>query len=229
MIPARWILASASPRRRALIQLLGHPVEPMPVAVDEVPRPGEDPIACAVRLAEAKAQAAARHAPEALILAADTVVDLGGRILGKPRDAAEAREMLRALRNAPHWVHTALVVLPPPPGRRQVEVASTRVTMRPYRDEEIEAYIASGDPFDKAGAYAIQHSTFRPAAEVTGCYAAVVGLPLCHLARALRRLGWTPPADLPERCQEALRHSCTVYPEILAPDPRGIEPSPEAG
>lgn len=217
-IPARWVLASASPRRRALIALLGHPVEVLPVPADETPWPGEDPVGYAVRLARAKLEAAIPQAPDALIIAADTVVDFEGEILGKPADAAAARAMLRALRGRPHSVHTAIALYHPLRKERQLEVATARVAMRPYTDAEIEAYIATGDPFDKAGAYAIQHPTFRPAAGVEGCYAAVVGLPLCHLARALRRWGWPPPADLPDRCQAALSHPCMVYPQILGND-----------
>jgi septum formation protein len=219
MIPERWVLASASPRRRALIALLGHPVEILPVEIDESPRPGEPPPACAARLAQAKVEAARLRTPEALLLAADTVVDLEGRILGKPADAEEARALLRALRGRPHLVHTAVAVHHPLRGETRVEVATTGAIMRSYTNEEVEAYLATGDPFDKAGAYAVQHPAFRPAAAVEGCYAAVVGLPLCHLARILRRWGWTPPADLPDRCQAALAHCCSVYPEILNDGP----------
>jgi septum formation protein len=148
MIPERWVLASASPRRRALITLLGHPVEILPVEIDESPQPGEGPPACAARLARAKVEAARLQAPEALILAADTVVDLEGQILGKPADAEEARGMLRALRGRAHLVHTAVAVDHPPWGETRVEVATARVIMRAYADEEIEAYLATGDPFD---------------------------------------------------------------------------------
>jgi len=221
-IPARWVLASASPRRRMLIQLLGHPVEVLPVSVAEIPEPGEDPVGHAARLAMAKLRAAMPLAPHALIIAADTVVDLEGEILGKPEDAAAARAMLRALRGRPHRVHTALALYHPLRGEIRLEIATTRVGMRPYTEAEIEAYIATGDPMDKAGAYGIQHPAFRPAAWVEGCYAAVVGLPLCHLARALGRWGWRPPEDLPDRCQAALSHRCTVYPQILsAPESPG--------
>lgn len=215
-IPERWVLASASPRRQRLIQLLGHPVEVLRVSIDETPEPDEDPGACAIRLALAKAIAGARLAPDALILAADTVVDLDRRILGKPENVQEARAMLQALRGRPHAVHTAVALYLPRRDEHLLEVATTRVWMRPYTEEEIEAYLATGDPLDKAGAYAIQHPGFRPAQEIEGCYAAVVGLPLCHLARALRRWGWSPPEDLPARCQSILEHPCIVYPEILA-------------
>lgn len=215
MLPERWVLASASPRRRKLIQLLGHPVEVLSVLIDETPRSHEDPVAYAARLALAKATAGAQLAPDALVLAADTVVDLEGEILGKPEGVQEARAMLQALRGRPHRVHTAVTLYNPFRGEPLLEVATTRVWMRPYIDEEIETYLATGDPLDKAGAYAIQHPGFRPAQRVEGCYAAVVGLPLCHLARALRRWGWSPPEDLPARCTSTLEHPCTVYPEIL--------------
>ncbi|MFN3928826.1 MAG: Maf family protein [Thermoflexus sp.] len=214
-LPERWVLASASPRRRMLIQLLEHPVEIMPVSIDETPEPLEAAAACAARLAIAKAMAAAQQAPDALILAADTVVELEGKILGKPEGVLEARAMLRALRGRSHAVHTAVALYHPDRRGCLLEVATTWVRMRAYTDEEIEAYLATGDPLDKAGAYAIQHASFQPAQEVVGCYAAVVGLPLCHLARALRRWGWSPPAALPERCQSALQHRCLVYPEIF--------------
>ncbi|WP_376788408.1 Maf family protein [Thermoflexus sp.] len=216
MIPERWVLASASPRRRTLIQLLGHPVELLAVSIDEAPAPHEQPTACAARLALAKAAAGARLAPDALVLAADTVVDLNGAILGKPEGMQEARAMLQALRGCPHHVHTAVALYNPWRDELLLEVATTQVWMRSYTDEEIEVYLATGDPLDKAGAYAIQHPGFQPARMVEGCYAAVVGLPLCHLARALRRWGWSPPEDLPTRCQSTLEHVCSVYPDILA-------------
>lgn len=216
MLPERWVLASASPRRRWLIQLLGRPIEVLSVSVDEMPKPQEDPAAYAARLALAKVAAGAQLAPDALVLSADTVVDLEGEILGKPEGVQEARAMLQALRGRPHQVHTAVALYNPLRSEHSLEIATTRVWMRSYTDEEIEAYLATGDPLDKAGAYAIQHPGFRPAQMVEGCYAAVVGLPLCHIAQALRRWGWSPPEDLPARCQSALEHLCTVYPQILA-------------
>ncbi len=216
MLPERWVLASASPRRRTLIQLLGHPIEVLSVSIDETPEPREDPAAYAARLALAKAAAGARLAPDALVLAADTLVDLEGKILGKPEGTQKARAMLQALRGRPHQVHTAVAVYNPSRGEHLLEVATTRVWMRPYTDPEIEIYLATGDPLDKAGAYAIQHPGFQPVRMVEGCYAAVVGLPLCHIAQALRRWGWSPPEDLPARCQSALGHRCAVYPEIFA-------------
>jgi septum formation protein len=124
------------------------------------------------------------------IVACDTVVSLNGNLLGKPRDEAEARTMLRQLRARPHTVYSAFTILDIATERTLTEVAETEVVMRAYSDAEIAAYVASGDPMDKAGAYAIQHPGFHPVAELRGCYANVMGLPLCHLARHLRACGY---------------------------------------
>lgn len=118
---------------------------------------------------------------EALIIAADTTVALGQEILGKPADAAEARRMLVALRGRTHEVHTALYILHAGTGAERHAVHTAAVTMRPYSDAEIGAYIATGDPFDKAGAYAVQHPLFRPVERLRGCYLGVMGLSLCEL------------------------------------------------
>jgi MAF protein len=184
----RLILASASPRRSVLLARLGVPFEVRPVSViEEVD--SANPAIVASRLARMKAEAARLTEPGALVLAADTVVAHRGAILGKPRDAAEAEAMLLRLRCRMHRVITAVAVLPP--GRRQpiVRHAKTRVLMRPYTDEEIEASIARGDPFDKAGGYAIQDPLLRPVESYVGCYCNVVGLPLWTTAELLRRAG----------------------------------------
>ena len=152
----------------------------------------------------------------ALILAADTTVADGDTILGKPADADEARAMLRRLRGRVHQGYTALTLLDTATGRSVTEVAETHVPMRDYTDAEIEAYIASGDPFDKAGSYAIQNAQFHPVAGLRGCYANVVGLPLCHLIRALRAFDIKPPADdVPQRCQLHHAYDCDVTDDIL--------------
>jgi MAF protein len=142
------------------------------------------------------------------------VVDAGA-ILGKPNDADQARAMLRQLRGRSHQVLTALAVLQSRSDRLLTDVCVTDVPMRAYTEAEIEAYVASGDPLDKAGAYAIQHAGFHPVASLAGCYANVVGLPLCHLARTLRKLSLPPRADLPQACQAALGYQCPVYDQIL--------------
>jgi len=209
------ILASASPRRRELLALAGLPFEVTPAAVDETPQAAEPPEACARRLAREKAQVAAGRAVMALVVAADTIVVDNGRILGKPADAAEARATLRALRGKTHLVMTAISVIDTASGGSLADLACTDVPMREYSDEEIEAYIATGDPFDKAGGYAIQHRGFRPVEALAGCYANVVGLPLCHLARTLRRLAVPLPRDVPQACQAHLDYACPVYRGIL--------------
>ncbi len=197
------ILASASPRRGELLACLGIPFEVTEPRIDEGAASGH-PERVARRLAVAKARAVAARQPEAAVLAADTVVAHRGTLLGKPRDAAEAGAMLRRLRGRTHRVVTAVAVLPPRRRRALVAHALTRVTMRRYTDEEIEASIARGDPFDKAGAYAIQDPLLRPVDSYEGCYCNVVGLPLWTTAALLRRAGVDitriPEADMPSQC-----------------------------
>lgn len=209
------LLASNSPRRKQLLALAGWPYCIQPAEIDETPLPGEPAEAYVLRLAESKARAAAGSAEDGLVLAADTTVVDAGVILGKPNDADQALAMLRQLRGRSHQVLTALAVLQSRSGRLLTDVCVTDVPMRAYTEAEIEAYVASGDPLDKAGAYAIQHAGFHPVASLAGCYANVVGLPLCHLARMLRTLGLPPQADLPQACQAALGYQCPVYEQIL--------------
>ena len=151
-----------------------------------------------VRLARAKAEVVAAAHPDALVVGCDTVVALGGEVLCKPADGEAARAMLLHLRGRDHAVYTWVAVVGG--GRRAVQVARTTVRMREYTDEEIDAYVASGDPLDKAGAYAIQHPGFHPVATWEGCYANVVGLPLCHLVRLLREWDVHPAVDVPAAC-----------------------------
>jgi septum formation protein len=214
----RFLLASGSPRRRELFALLGLPFDIASADVDESPRDGETPPEMVVRLAQAKACTVARSIPSpdtTVIIAADTTVSLDGVPLGKPVDEADARGMLRALRGRAHQVHTAITVLDARAGRRHSDLATTHVPMRDYGDDEIAVYIASGDPLDKAGAYAIQHEGFHPVAHMRGCFANVMGLPLCHLTRTLRALGLGPLADGPAVCQSHLHYECPVHAHIL--------------
>jgi len=184
----RLILASASPRRRHLLGVLGFPFEVVVADVDETPLAGEAPEALASRLAQSKALTIAQTHPSAVILAADTVVALGDQLLGKPADAAEAQAMLLSLRGRAHRVLTGLVVRSAS-GAHSYTVTTTIVWMREYGDDEIEQYVATGRPLDKAGAYAIQDPEFRPVARIEGCYPNVVGLPLCEVGRALAQAG----------------------------------------
>lgn len=215
MIP-KLVLASNSPRRKELLALGGQAFEVKPAEVNEDPQPGEQPIDYVQRLAGEKAQKAATGLePDALVLAADTTVVCQGRIVGKPKDADEARAMLKALRGQTHIVYTAISVRTSA-GVQLNDLATTQVPMRAYSDEEIEAYVASGDPLDKAGAYAIQHAGFHPVASMTGCLANVVGLPLCHLKRTMLKLDLAFEVDLPSACQAHFAYDCPVSGDVLA-------------
>jgi len=136
-------------------------------------------------------------------------------VLGKPADGGEAVAMLRRLRGREHLVFSGLAALSPSTGQQATELARTTVWMRPYSDGEISRYVASGDPLDKAGAYAIQHRAFNPVAYIQGCYASVMGLPLCHLMRALSRLGLALSVDVPRVCQDFTGHHCLIAGKIL--------------
>ena len=209
----RLLLASQSPRRRELLALLGLPFESDASDVDEAPRLNESPAALAARLSQAKAQACpAKHT---VIIACDTIVAHEGQVLGKPSDADEASQMLRRLRGRPHSVYTAVTLLEKDAEHSVTDVAETQVIMRAYTDAELAAYVASGDPMDKAGAYAIQHRGFHPVSEVQGCFANVMGLPLCHLTRHLRAWEIDPSQDVPAACQAHTGHHCAVYKNVL--------------
>lgn len=200
-----FILASSSPRRRELLGSLGIPFTVVKPDIDESQHLGEPPLVYVARLSQQKAAVVAENVAleEQIILAADTVVILGadtlgvdehGDILGKPLDTDDARDMLRRLRGRTHQVCTAMTLFTPVSGGQGgviTRVTSTDVTMRDYSDAEIDAYIETGDPFDKAGSYAIQHPVFRPVANIDGCYTNVVGLPLCTLKNMLTEIGWT--------------------------------------
>jgi len=192
------ILASKSPRRQALLAALGLTFSVDAADVDETPLPGEAPDALVCRLCRAKAQAVAVRQPHAVVLAADTLVALDGRLLGKPADQTEATEMLAALRDRTHQVYTAVCVARG--GEQRAQLAISHVTMRPYSDQEIAAYVASGDPLDKAGAYAIQHPLFSPVAGWTGCYTSIMGLPLGVATDLLREAGLPVEADVAATC-----------------------------
>ncbi len=179
----RLILASASPRRQALVARFGLDVTIQPAELDETPLPGEPPAALAERLAEAKAAAVAGDA----VLAADTVVVADGVALGKPESPATARSMLRSLRGRQHTVITGIAVRTAE--RAAVCSVASAVTMRDLSDAAIAAYVASGLPLDKAGAYGVQDAAHRPVAAVEGCYLNVVGLPMCVAGQEILNAG----------------------------------------
>ena len=215
MLSKGLILASASPRRQQLLSLLEVPFTSLKADVEENRGHREKPEEMVCRLSQAKAEALAEDYPERLIVAADTIVVLDSQVLGKPADADEAAAMLQRLLGREHLVFSGLTALSPSTGQQATELAQTTVWMRPYSDEEISRYVASGDPLDKAGAYAIQHQEFNPVAYIQGCYASVMGLPLCHLGRALSRLGLTLPVDVPHVCQDFTGHRCLTAKGIL--------------
>lgn len=194
------VLASASPRRRELLGRLGVPFDVRPADVDEAPRPGEPAEALVRRLAVDKAEAvlAAAPEPELVVLGADTLVAVDGEVLGKPLDADDARRMLRLLSGSRHQVLTgvALAVRFGTAASLDVEVAVTNVTMAAWTDEEIDAYVASGEPMDKAGSYAIQEVGDRFVTSIEGSFDNVVGLPLTVAARMLRAAGIEPSGSV---------------------------------
>ena len=217
--------------------------------VDESIQAGESPADYVLRLSEDKARAAVSKADSGqFIVAADTTVVDGGSILGKPKDAAEAVQMLRQLRGHKHQVYTGLTLLktidPASNGASSAadlngnhnnqtdmlkDLCVTNVPMRNYTEADMHLYVQTGDPFDKAGAYAIQHPQFQPVSlpqragvSVTdgieglkGCFASVMGLPLCHLIRLFRMMGIDQEGDLPAKCQTYLNYQCPVSSAIL--------------
>jgi len=212
------ILASASPRRKQLLALTGWDFEVHPVTANETPLADEPPETFVRRMSETKAQlAAAQLAVTALIIASDTTVVLDGQILNKPADAAEAAEMLTRLRARTHEVLTAITLLNTATQKQHTEVVVSRVPMRNYSDAQLTTYVVTGDPLDKAGAYAIQHPNFQPVERerFVDCFANVMGLPLCHLLRQLRQMGIDSVTDLPTACQKFIAYQCSVYPSIL--------------
>ena len=222
-----FVLASGSPRRREFMELLGLPfivITPSSIEkpIDETPLPGEKPPALVQRLSRFKAEAVAvalpsltlptfapltkNQAHKAIVIAADTIVVLGNKILGKPNNPAGARQMLKKLREQVHSVYSGLTVAAVSwePDQLQAHITESvtrlhqsKVWMRQYTDVEIEAYVASGDPLDKAGAYGIQNKTFAPVAQLEGCFASVMGFPLGELAAALKKINISLPPIAP--------------------------------
>jgi MAF protein len=211
-----FILASTSPRRRQLFGLFGIPFDVVPADIDETPCPDESPLDYVRRLAREKAvRVASLHPFSGWILASDTIVVDGDQILGKPADSQQAASMLRQLAGRTHQVYTAVHLRRTDDLLNRDDLCVTDVPMRNYNEEEIAAYVASGDPMDKAGAYAIQNASFHPVDHLEGCYASVMGLPLCHVARNLEKAGWKNLEPVFEHCQVNLDYVCPVYRSIL--------------
>lgn len=240
------ILASNSPRRKQLLAFGNWPFQVFPVDINEKVLPGEEPDQYVLRLSQEKAEAARlsinrQNEAGDVIVSADTTVVLqlnekdqdAARvlpefrhveressshyiILGKPADAQQAERILRILRNRTHQVYTGITVLRIADGFTQSIVCITDVPMRDYPDDEMVAYIASGDPFDKAGAYAIQHRGFHPAQQLHGCYANVMGLPVCHLSVLLTKFHYPQGSGIAEQCLKAFDYACPISAQVLA-------------
>lgn len=176
------ILASQSPRRRSLMALLRLPYTVCAVDIDEAMDPAKPPAQEVARVSRAKALAAAR-APSDIVIAADTIVVCGDKLLGKPKDPAQAAHMLRLLSDRQHQVMTGLTVLRG--DRIHVSTEITDIRFRPLSEREIDAYIRTGEPMDKAGAYGIQGGAALFVQEIHGDYYNVVGLPVCKLWQVL--------------------------------------------
>ena len=188
------ILASSSPRRRELLGNISYPFQIIDSGVEENISDLHSPAAAAVILAARKATAVAKRS-RGVVLAADTVIDFRGRVLGKPENSAHAFRMLQLLRGEKHKVLTGLAVVNKCEGRKIVSVVSTEVRMRNYLDREIEEYVESGEPSDKAGSYAIQGNGGRLVESTCGCYNNVIGLPLCEAVDLLKLMGFSFPEE----------------------------------
>jgi len=190
--PPRLILASESPRRRELLALLELPFETRGSGVDEKIRTGESPNQSAERLAVEKARAVTENRNSGIVLAADTVIDLEGTLLGKPVDPADARRILSLISGRTHRVITGVAAYCRETDTLLSNAVETEVTIQPLSPVLIEAYIQSGEPMDKAGAYAIQGAGGRLVESISGCYNNVVGFPLCQVLAFLKLLGFAP-------------------------------------
>ena len=192
------VLASASPRRQELLRNAGIPFVVQPTDIPEVPRPAEAPRAFAERMAREKALTVFRQRPDDFVLGADTIVIVDAEILGKPRDAADAARMLRLLSGRRHQVTTGVCLVGPQPrteirqletGFEDVRSETTIVTVAALSDDDIRSYISTGEPMDKAGAYAIQGRASRWISHIEGDYFNVVGLPVSLVYKMLRERG----------------------------------------
>jgi septum formation protein len=192
----RLILASTSPRRAEILRAAGIPFEVVAANIDETRHPNEPPRDYVLRLAEAKARAAVAKFvagnphENAIVIGADTTVEIDGAILAKPESTEDARRMLERLSGRTHEVYTGVALVPVPSGDARIFVEITRVEFAPLDAAEIAHYVASGEPNDKAGAYAIQGLGGKFVRRIEGCYFNVMGLPLSRVYSELKSLGW---------------------------------------
>ncbi|CAG0952263.1 dTTP/UTP pyrophosphatase [Anaerolineales bacterium] len=211
------LLASNSPRRKQLLALGNWKFIVDVSDVDESQQESESPKDYVLRLAKAKALSAVEKTQggDLIVIGSDTAVVDADSILGKPTDSEDAARMLNQLRGHTHQVYTGVTLHRVRDGKTLSELCVTDVPMRDYSDDEVAAYIQTGDPLDKAGAYAIQHPDFQPVESMRGCYASVMGLPMCHVTRALQKLDIPPLANVPTACRKLLNYECPVSGAIL--------------
>ncbi len=217
----RFILASQSPRRRELLALTGYPFQVMVADVDETIIDHPDPARNSLQTAQLKATAVVDRCPNVkdgrvIVIAADTTVALKGRLFGKPSDTAEAALMLQTLRDRDHEVHTGMALVDLGTSQEVTAVHTAFVTMRPYTNQEMKRYVDSGDPLDKAGAYAIQHPQFRPVSALDGCFLGVMGLSVCQLLQQLERLNVPPIADQDALAAAHGSYPCPIQGQLIA-------------
>jgi MAF protein len=209
------ILASSSPRRQFLLNFLGISFQVIPAEVDERIQAEENPKDYVLRLAHRKSLSIEPPSSNRLVvIAADTAVVDGNQILGKPASPRQARYMLQKLRGRSHYVYSGLAVRDTTNDNVLTDLCVTEVQMRAYHDSEIDKYVASGDPLDKAGAYAIQNCSFNPVQKITGCYTNVVGLPLCHLIELLGKMGVDTPDEITRGCRTPHGYNCHLADKI---------------
>jgi septum formation protein len=217
MVSPVWILASNSPRRKEMMTWTG--IESflvIPADIDETIHSGENVASAVTRLSKTKAELVSTNTTnKAIVIAADTVVTLGGKILGKPVDSSDAVKILLSLRGRVHQVFTAISIRISGTNISVDDLCITNVSMREYSLDEVSRYIQSGDPMDKAGAYAIQNQDFHPVRDFAGCKASVMGLPLCHLTRNLAKLIPFNTEETAHQCQVQLRYDCPISNSIL--------------
>jgi MAF protein len=216
-----FILASQSPRRKELFRNLIESFLIISPDIDESRENGENPEQHVERISARKAQAGRKlvnNSPgkDYVIVAADTIVVDGDTILGKPVDEEDATQMLLELRGRTHFVFSGFSVYDTSRDEVQTGTVSSKVLMREYTEDEVKVYVASGDPLDKAGAYAIQNQDFDPAPVFNDCFANVMGLPLCHLALLLKEMECPGHEDVADRCQSSIEYECPIFSSILS-------------
>lgn len=204
------VLASASPRRRELLSLLGLKFQVRPAEIDETPLPQELPPDLVRRLSIAKARAVSTGVDRGFVVGADSLVVSDGQIFGKPGGPDQARGMLQKLRGTQHQVVTGVTVIDASSGRRLTCSMASSITLRNFTDAEIERSIDAGTPLDKAGAYAVQDRELSPAESLDGCYTNIVGLPLCRLVQMLDSLGFRFPAKQPVAVSTGCTGDCPL-------------------